>query len=280
MQTESGIQSEGGTGLGLAISCQFARLMGGTIQATSILGEGSTFAFNIQVELADSSQVEVLAPTKQVKGLKSGQPDYRIAVVDDREDNRLVLNQILQSVGFNTRTATNGREAIALWHQWQPDLIWMDMRMPVIDGYEATKKIKRQSYHKQTKIIAITASAFEQQKAKIMNAGCDDFVVKPFTETIIFDKLTQHLGVEFTYQAKSQGIDKPHQNGKPLSYADLTALSPALITSLNQAAIAVDAEQIEQLIAQIPPTQQHITRTITQMLAQYDFDAIIDLTEP
>ena len=280
VQTKSGIQSEGGTGLGLAISCQFAKLMGGTIETSSVLGEGSTFTFDIQVELADPSRIEVLAPTKQVKGLKLGQPDYRIAVVDDRDDNRLVLNQILQSVGFKTRTATNGSEAIALWYQWQPDLIWMDMRMPVMNGYEATKKIKQQFYYKQTKIIAITASAFEQQRAKIMSAGCDDFVVKPFTETIIFDKLTQHLGVEFIYQTEYHSGDDPNQNTKSLSYADLTALSPTLITSLNQAAIAVDAEQIERLIVQIPPTQQHITQTITQMLAQYDFDAIIDLTEP
>ena len=154
------------------------------------------------------------------------------------------------------------------------------MRMPVMNGYEATKKIKQQFYYKQTKIIAITASAFEQQRAKIMSAGCDDFVVKPFTETIIFDKLTQHLGVEFIYQTEYHSGDDPNQNTKSLSYADLTALSPTLITSLNQAAIAVDAEQIERLIVQIPPTQQHITQTITQMLAQYDFDAIIDLTEP
>ena len=282
VQTKSGIQSEGGTGLGLAISSQFAKLMGGTIQASSILGEGSTFAFDIQVELADPSQVEVLSPTKQVKGLESGQPNYRIAVVDDREDNRLILDKILQSVGFQTRTATNGSEAIALWHQWQPDLIWMDMRMPVMDGYEATKRIKQQSHLKQTTIIAITASAFEQQKAQIMNAGCDDLVIKPFSEAIIFDKLTQHLGVKFIYQTNFDDLEVQNsdQTVKPIAYADLATLSPTLIIALNEAAIAVDAEKIEQLIAQIPPTEQHITLAIAQMLTRYDFDAIIDLTEP
>lgn len=281
VQTASGIQSQGGTGLGLAISRQFVELMGGTIQATSILGAGSTFTFNIQVELvdSDSSGVEVLAPTNQVQQLAPGQPDYRIAVVDDQDNNRLVLVRILQSVGFKPRTANNGREAIALWQEWQPDLIWMDMRMPIMDGYAATKRIKQQSDLKQTKIIAITASAFEEQRAKMLIAGCDDFVAKPFIEEIIFERLTQHLGVKFISQTKdlNQRI-KPNKSTQVPVAKDLAALCPTLITSLHQAAIAVDAEQIKQLITQIPPSQQYIAQWISQMLVKYDFDAIIDLT--
>ena len=287
VQTASGIQSQAGTGLGLAISRQFAKLMAGTIQVQSSLGVGSTFTFNIQVELADS-------PTKErkfiqrVKQLAPGQANYRIAVVDDRETNRLVLVKLLASVGFQPRTATNGQEAIALWQSWQPDLIWMDMRMPVIDGYEATKQIKHQFKHqsnaKRTVIIAITASAFEEQREKILDAGCDDFVAKPFTEQVIFAKLTQHLGVKFIYQLESnqqlQLTNKSiNNNAKSLSFKDLADLSPTLINDLNQAAIAIDAEQIIQLMAQIPPTQQHIAQGISEMLNNYDFDGIINLTQ-
>ena len=283
VQTASGIQSQAGTGLGLAISRQFAKLMAGTIQVQSSLGVGSTFTFNIQVELADS-------PTKErkfiqrVKQLAPGQANYRIAVVDDRETNRLVLVKLLASVGFQPRTATNGQEAIALWQSWQPDLIWMDMRMPVIDGYEATKQIKHQSNAKRTVIIAITASAFEEQREKILDAGCDDFVAKPFTEQVIFAKLTQHLGVKFIYQLESnqqlQLTNKSiNNNAKSLSFKDLADLSPTLINDLNQAAIAIDAEQIIQLMAQIPPTQQHIAQGISEMLNNYDFDGIINLTQ-
>ncbi|MEY4518534.1 MAG: hypothetical protein RLZZ499_1133 [Cyanobacteriota bacterium] len=288
VQTASGIQSQAGTGLGLAISRQFAKLMAGTIQVQSSLGVGSTFTFNIQVALADS-------PTKErkfiqrVKQLAPGQANYRIAVVDDRETNRLVLVKLLASVGFQPRTATNGQEAIALWQSWQPDLIWMDMRMPVIDGYEATKQIKHQFKHqsnaKRTVIIAITASAFEEQREKILDAGCDDFVAKPFTEQVIFAKLTQHLGVKFSYQLESnqqlQLTNKSiNNNAKSLSFKDLGDLSPTLVNDLNQAAIAIDAEQIIQLMAQIPPTQQHIAQGISEMLNNYDFDGIINLTEP
>mgnify|MGYP003546421880 FL=1 len=283
VQTASGIQSQAGTGLGLAISRQFAKLMAGTIQVQSSLGVGSTFTFNIQVELADS-------PTKErkfiqrVKQLAPGQANYRIAVVDDRETNRLVLVKLLASVGFQPRTATNGQEAIALWQSWQPDLIWMDMRMPIIDGYEATRQIKQQSNVKRTIIIAITASAFEEQRAKILDAGCDDLVAKPFTEQVIFAKLTQHLGVKFIYQLESnqqlQLTNKSiNNNAKSLSFKDLADLSPTLINDLNQAAIAIDAEQIIQLMAQIPPTQQHIAQGISEMLNNYDFDGIINLTQ-
>jgi CheY-like chemotaxis protein len=151
-----------------------------------------------------------------------------------------------------------------------------------MDGYAATRQIKLQSALKQTVIIAITASAFEEQREKIFNAGCDDFVAKPFTEQVIFDKLTQYLGVKFIYQLESKQpeLKSTNNNSKSLSFEDLAGLSPTLVNDLNQAAIALDAEQIVQLIAPIPHTQKHIAQAISEMLDKYDFDAIINLTEP
>lgn len=279
VQTACGIQAEGGTGLGLAISRQFAELMGGTIKATSTLTQGSIFTFDIQIKLANLSQIKVSSPTQQIKQLAPGQPNYRIAVVDDRETNRLMLVKLLKSVGFEPRTANNGKKAIALWQEWQPDLIWMDMRMPVMDGYEATRYIKNQPHGTKTIIIALTASAFEEQKQKAIEASCDDLVSKPFLEQIIFDKLTQHLGVKFIYKTESQDI-APKAATKPLKSQNLSSLTLELATDIHQSAIAVDAEQIETLIAQIPDTERHIAQTISEMLANYDYDGIIDLTEP
>lgn len=253
--------------------------MGGTIKVTSVLGEGSTFTFDFRVELAESSQVEVLSPLQTIKHLAPGQPKYRLVVVDDRFGDRLALLKLLQSVGFEPRTANNGAKAIALWQQWQPDLIWMDMRMPVMDGYEATRTIKSHPQGKKTIIVALTASAFEERREKAIQAGCDDFVPKPFDAQTIFDKLTQHLGVEFIYESdKNLTVESPEAT-EILSYGDLKSLSPELVTKLNQAAIAVDSTQIEQLIAEIPQDQQYIARAITEMLNKYDFDSIIDLTE-
>jgi signal transduction histidine kinase/DNA-binding response OmpR family regulator len=280
VQTASGIQSEGGTGLGLAISRQFIELMGGTIQVTSVLEEGTTFTFNIQVELAASSQVEVLSRTQKVKQIAPGQKNYRIAVVDDRPTNCLVLVRLLQSIGITPRTANNGLEAIALWQEWQPDLIWMDMRMPVMNGYEATRQIKSQSQNRQTIIIALTASAFEEERKEILAAGCDDLVCKPFSQELIFDKLTEHLGIKYLYEAETL-TDRNSSAEKTipaLSIKDLHLLSPELIAKINQAAIAIDAEKIEQLITAIPDSQQHITQAIREMIRNYDFDTIIDLT--
>ena len=280
IQTASGIKSPGGTGLGLAIGRQFAKFMGGEITAKSTLGKGSTFSVDILVKLAEVRNLEATTPYQQVKHLAPRQPNYRIAIADDRDTNRLVLARLLESVGFTIKTANNGKEAIELWQEWQPDLIWMDMRMPVMDGYAATRKIKNSENSKKTIIIAITASAFEEQREKILAAGCDDFVAKPYTERVIFDKLSQHLGVEFICTNRElEATDRQREQQKSISAKDISSLASELVTEINQAAISVDRSQIEQAIVKIPKDKQYIALAIVEMLNNYDFDGIIDLTE-
>ena len=143
-QTKAGRQSQEGTGLGLPISQEYVRLMGGEISLESIPGEGSTFQFDIPAELTDAVEVLAVEDPRQVVGLADGQPSYRILVCEDDPDSRSLLASILEPLGFDVRMAVNGREAVDLWDSWQPQLIWMDMRMPVMDGYEATQRIKAQ----------------------------------------------------------------------------------------------------------------------------------------
>jgi two-component system sensor histidine kinase/response regulator len=148
-QTQTGRKAQHGTGLGLPISRKFVQMMGGDITVSSTPDLGSKFAFDIQIRLADPTDVKMLKPQKKVIGLAPDQPEYRILVVDDRADNRLVLVRLLSSLGLLVREAENGQEAVAVWEDWQPQLIWMDMRMPVMDGYEATKQIKAHPLGKQ-----------------------------------------------------------------------------------------------------------------------------------
>ncbi|MEM8779271.1 MAG: PAS domain S-box protein, partial [Cyanobacteria bacterium P01_G01_bin.49] len=140
-QTEAGKNSHEGTGLGLPISRKFVQLMGGKITVSSVLGRGSLFAFTIKANIVTANSIKINKPTRRVIGLAPNQPQYRILAVDDRLESRILLVKLLSSMGFNVRQASNGQEALDVWEAWEPHLIWMDMRMPIIDGYKATQRI-------------------------------------------------------------------------------------------------------------------------------------------
>ncbi|MCF2150440.1 response regulator [Desmonostoc muscorum LEGE 12446] len=287
VQTTSGIQTKEGTGLGLTISRQFVRLLGGDIHITSSPGQGSTFSFDIQVNLVAALKATPKLSKGRVIKLAANQPDYRILVVDDRKENCDLIVQLLGSVGFTTKTANNGQQAIAIWQNWQPHLIWMDMRMPVMNGYDATKEIRARErntdVNHSTVIIALTASAFEEQQASILAAGCDDLVRKPFREQVIFEKMAEYLQVDYIYAEESSEnatYKKPDNVQSPILdlHSAIQVMPVQWIAELNQAAIEVDAERIFQLIEQIEPTQSHLAAELANLVRNFCFDEIIDIS--
>ena len=276
-QTESGKKSQEGTGLGLAISRRFVQLMGGNITVKSKLGKGTTFTFNIQVTLVNASEVETTQETiHNVIGLKPEQPCYKILIVDDRLINRLLLIKLLQPLGFELKEASNGKEAIEQWESWQPHLIFMDMRMPVMDGYEATQYIKGTVKGNAVAIIAVTASVLEEEKAIMSSAGCDDFIRKPFKTSQIFEALHKHLGIEYIYEEESIETKTKLQDLTP---EDLKIMPPSWLERLYNASKALDDDLILELIEEIPENESFLADKLTCLVDNFQVKTIKELLE-
>ena len=227
------------------------------------------------------SEIKEEAPQQRVIGLASGQPIYRLLVVEDRQANRDLMVKLLNSLtdpsgkpGFEIRTATNGKEAIEVWDLWEPHLIWMDMRMPVMDGYEATRRIKSTIKGQATVIVALTASAFEENRSMILSGGCDDFLRKPFRDEEIFSVLNKHLGVKFIYEDFIKKESSAIESG--LSIKILQNAPAEWRKAVKDAAMAADSEQIQVLAAQVQAQYPEIAKTLSRLAYDFRFDLIVE----
>ncbi|MGL4882795.1 MAG: ATP-binding response regulator, partial [Waterburya sp.] len=278
-QTDTGKQSQEGTGLGLPISKKFIELMGGVISVSSQLDKGTIFRFNIQAQLSQANLIQSQKPTRRVIGLEANQQQYRILIVDDRLENRQLLLKLLEPIGFAVKEAANGKEAVDIWQSWQPHLIWMDMRMAVMNGYEATQQIKSHLNGQATVILALTASTLEEEKAVVLSAGCDDFVRKPFQEEIIFDKMAQYLGVRYVYeQLNAENLSESEEIAK-LTAEALAVMSDEWLEELSEAAELINEQLITQLLAQVPQEHQNLAKAIQKQVDNFDFEPIINLAQ-
>jgi two-component system sensor histidine kinase/response regulator len=288
----SGQASKEGTGLGLPISLQFVKLMGGDLIVSSdgMPGQGSLFKFDVQIELVDAADALTSRPARRVIGLEPNQlaadgGPYRLLIAEDREASRKLLTKLLEPLGFEVREAVNGQEAVEIWEQWEPHLIWMDMRMPVVDGHQATKRIKSTTKGQATVIIALTASAFEEDRQVILAEGCDDFVRKPFREADIFDKLTKHLGVCFVYEEVEPTAQAPRPADtaaspqERLTPAALAVLPADWVAEVYQAAVQADGDLVLDLVGQIRAQHPSVADALTSLVRSYRLDIIVTLTQ-
>ncbi|MDY6783249.1 MAG: response regulator [Cyanobacteriota bacterium] len=278
VQTQAGSSAMEGTGLGLPISREFIRLMGGDIRAKSIVGKGSVFAFEIDVHLCNQGEVQRQKHPQQPIALLADRPTYRVAIAEDIAENRKMLVQLLEPLGFKVKEAENGQDAIALWRSWQPHLILMDMRMPVMDGYQATRYIKAAAAENAPLIIALTASAFEEDRQAIFTAGCDDVLPKPLEESALWQKLQQHLGVRYLYADDPEPTPVPELSPE-LAARALKQISPEWLVEVHRAALEINYAKIKSAIAELPETQANLAQTLIALVNDYRLDTLVELIQ-
>ena len=197
-QAEAGVKV-GGTGLGLTISRRFVEKMGGKLTAMSQVGKGSCFRFDVLLELADDVAERKVPAVRRIVGLVPGAEPYRIMVVDDIPINRTLLLELLKPIGFDVKEASDGVEALKIFEHWAPHAVLMDMRMPIMDGYETTRRLRATEAGRATFVIAITANAFEDSRRQAMASGMDAYLSKPFRPEELFDLLEKTLGLRYVF---------------------------------------------------------------------------------
>lgn len=274
-QSQHGMNLGVGTGLGLYISQEYAKLLGGQITVDSQVNAGSTFL--VTLPLIRAKKVEKIVQHKgNVLGLAAGQTTKRVLVVDDQPENQHLISELLKQVGFQVSIAANGMQAVQSFQKWKPHFIYMDMRMPEMNGMEATKIIRAMSGGSHVPIVALTASLIEESHAEILEAGCNAVLRKPVEPNVLFETIATYLNLEFEYD------NHAHQPilEKEVAFLDLSVLPSEIRLQLYNAAIGLDTELIGVIISELETDYPEIALYLKQLVEEFQFDFISSLTAP
>jgi CheY-like chemotaxis protein len=243
--------------------------MGGSISAKSTPGQGSVFSFDISVVIAEESEEQGNSSSDQrIIGLAPDQPSFRILVVEDIQESRTFLVNLLKNIGFHVKEAVHGKQGVELFHAWQPHLIWMDLRMPVMDGYEAVRQIKQTEAGKDTVIIALSAHVLKDEREKIFQLGCDGFLSKPYTEQDLFAMMAKHLGVRFQYEGdKNSSL----ASQTPQAFLDIPE---DIKKKLLAAAALLDQNACLAILDQMQSTDPTEIAWLKAMIKNYNFEDV------
>jgi CheY-like chemotaxis protein len=271
-QTTVNLDYEEGTGLGLSIVQSFVHLMGGEISVESQVNKGSIFKLTLLMDKASQPKDSLdFYPHNAINVAYCKK--YKLLIVDNLLLNRYLLVSLLSPLGFSLKEAENGLQAIEVWRAWQPDIILMDIRMPVMDGYEAIKIIKQSSQTLPTVIIALTASVFMDKQEKIMQAGCDAFIGKPFNAKELFSVISKYIDANCCQQETEEKTNPNYM----LTVADFNHLSNNLKQKLMFSLQNIDIETIEEIIYTIAKNDSVLAEKLTHYINTFAYEELLNL---
>ncbi|MFZ4457250.1 MAG: PAS domain S-box protein [Bacteroidales bacterium] len=270
-QTNTGMKKGSGTGLGLALSRQLALLMGGDITVISDVNCGSSFSVNILVKIGSMNSSKPIS-AKRVLKIADGQQNFKILIVDDKEENLKVAQTLLKLVGYDTNTAQNGKEAIDRFKDWKPNLILMDLRMPLMDGIEASRQIKLLPEGENTPIIALTASTFDEDFISKDSKDINGFIHKPFRENELFGKIADTLKINYLYEEENSDTNDKKTSEENSDFTnEITKLPKNLIIQLREALESADFDVMIELITTIEQPHPTIAKILMQHTKNYNY---------
>ena len=266
-----------GTGLGLAISYQYAELMSGELSVVSQPEDGATFRLEIPVIVVEEEPDHLLPnDSRTIIGIAGGRNDYRILVVDDIPANRDVLARMLKPIGFLIQEATGGQEAIDSFSNLGPDLVLMDIRMPKVSGLEAIRQIKAKENGRNTPIIGISASVFEDDRAIVLDCGADDFLPKPFRDNDLFEKIGQLLGITYVFDKGRSDTGDP-SDALILTPELISVLPEELVKSIREAVRGGYMTRLKVLIEAEADRHPELCNQLIKLVDNFDYDALSKL---
>jgi CheY-like chemotaxis protein len=277
-QVAGGSSQIEGTGLGLTISRHLVQLMGGELQVKSTFQQGSTFWFDLILPLAaiEAAALGEADPIRRVVGFKGG--PLKILVVDDRPENRAVLRETLSPLGFMIAQAANGQEALAYVSKTRPDLILMDLVMPVMDGFKAILYIRQQVMPEPIPIIVMSASVDRITREWCKEVGADDFLTKPIRLAQLLACLESQLKIEWLYELPAK--DEPAPPAELRERANLPPVEALLaLQSLAQGGLVTGLEQYLAKISQTDAAYLPFVESISHLVDRFEFEEIIALID-
>ena len=280
-QGAAGYHARRGNGLGLAICHRFVQLIGGTLTMRSEPGRGTLFTVALPLRIATDLDGAEQTAVRQVVALAAGQPRYRILIADDQADNRQILVRLLAPLGFELREADDGQDALAIWRAWRPHLIWIDLRMPLLDGYEAARRIQAESPAEQLPVLlALSASSLDEERAMVLAAGFADLIRKPFRVDEIMTAMGRHLGLRYVYEdalpaAHGERASSARSPEPMLDPAALAKLPIDIVAELEQGARETDPALLSRAIEQIRPLDPPLAESLTALMGAFAYRQIL-----